>query len=150
MIHVDASQTILVVDDSDDDFDATVRALTQEDTLQNPIRRCENGQDALDYLHRRGDYAAPEAAPRPGIILLDLNMPGIDGRRVLEEISKDPELKRIPIIVLTNSSDDRDISACYAMGANTYIQKPLNWDRFFNVMARLKEYWFGIAVLPKP
>lgn len=144
-----ASQTILIVDDSDDDYDATVRALTRGKSLKNPIHRCENGRQALDYLYHQSDYAAPHEAPRPGIILLDLNMPGMDGRSVLEEIKRHEELKSIPTIIMTNSDDDRDISTCYEMGANTYIRKPLNLPSFFEAMARLKEYWFEIAVLPK-
>jgi CheY-like chemotaxis protein len=146
---VTATQTILVVDDSDDDYDATVRALTKGTCLKNPIHRCENGQESLDYLFRRGRYAEPDAAPRPGIILLDLNMPGIDGRTVLDEIKHNDSLRSIPTIVMTNSDDKRDINACYEMGANTYIRKPLDLAGFFEAMARLKEYWFEIAVLPK-
>lgn len=146
---IPASQTILVVDDSDDDYEATLRALTRGISLKNPIQRCENGQECLDYLFQQGDYALPNTAPRPGIILLDLNMPGIDGRAVLDEIKHDGALKRIPTIVMTNSNDERDITACYEMGANTYIQKPLNLLSFFEAMARLKEYWFEITLLPK-
>ena len=147
---VTAAQTILVVDDSDDDYDATVRALTKGANLKNPIHRCEDGRDALNYLRQRGRYACSGIAPRPGIILLDLNMPGIDGRSVLDEIKHDDDLKSIPTIIMTNSDDERDIDACYHMGANTYIRKPLNLSSFFEAMARLKEYWFEIAVLPKP
>ncbi|MEM7045277.1 MAG: response regulator [Pseudomonadota bacterium] len=147
---VNATQTILIVEDSDDDYDATRRALLKGTNLKNPIHRCENGQEALDYLLRRGSYAEPETSPRPGIILLDLNMPGLDGRKVLDEIKQLPELKSIPTIVMTNSDDERDIDACYAIGANTYIRKPLNWTSFFEAMTRLREYWFEIAVLPRP
>lgn len=146
---VTASQTILIVDDSEDDYDATKRALTKGTNLKNPIHRCEDGQEALDYLFQRGRYADPEAAPRPGIILLDLNMPGVDGRMVLDEIKHAPELKSIPTIVMTNSGDERDINTCYEIGANTYVKKPLNWTGFLEAMTRLKEYWFEIAVLPK-
>lgn len=149
MNYVTASQVILVIDDSDDDYDATVRALTKGKSLRNPIHRCEDGQEGLDYLFRRGRYAEPDAAPRPGIILLDLNMPGIDGRSVLDEIKHDPDLKSIPTIIMTNSDNEWDIEACYAKGANTYIRKPLDFVSFFEAMARLKEYWFEIAVLPK-
>lgn len=149
MNSVRASQTILIVDDSDDDYDATVRALTKSANLMNPIHRCEDGEETLDYLFRRGRYADPDAAPRPGIILLDLNMPGIDGRKVLKEIKGDAGLRSIPTIVMTNSEDERDINACYDMGANTYVQKPLNWPGFLEAVTRLKEYWFEIAVLPK-
>lgn len=149
MNSVTASQTILIVDDSDDDFDATVRALTKDTNLKNPIRRCEDGRESLDYLFRRGRYSGSDAAPRPGIIMLDLNMPGIDGREVLEEIKGDPQLRSIPTIVMTNSNDERDIEECYDIGANTFIRKPLDLTGFFAAMARLKEYWFEIAVLPK-
>jgi len=138
MNYVTFTQTILVIDDSDDDYDATVRALTKGASLKNPIHRCENGQDSLDYLFRRGRYAEPNAAPRPGIMLLDLNMPGVDGRAVLDEIKHDAALKSIPTIVMTNSDDERDINACYEMGANTYIRKPLDLASFFEAMARLK------------
>ena len=149
MNSVKASQTILVVDDSDDDYDATVRALTKTASLKNPIHRCEDGDETLDYLYQRGRYADAGAAPRPGIILLDLNMPGIDGRRVLQQIKSDAELRSIPTIVMTNSDDERDINACYDLGANTYVRKPLNWPSFLDAVMRLKEYWFEIAVLPK-
>ncbi|MDH3659268.1 MAG: response regulator [Alphaproteobacteria bacterium] len=146
---VTSTQTILIVDDSDDDYDATVRALTKHTNLKNPIRRCKGGRETLDYLHGRGRYSDAASAPRPGIILLDLNMPGVDGRRVLAELKKDPNLKKIPTIVMTNSDDEHDIDVCYEIGANTFVQKPLEWDSFFEAMKRLKEYWFEIAVLPK-
>lgn len=150
MNHVSVSQTILIVDDSDDDYDATVRALCKDKNLKNPLHRCEDGKQALDYLFRRGAYSDLGHADRPGIILLDLNMPGIDGRKVLTEVKNDAELKRIPVIVMTNSNDQRDIEDCYAIGANTYIRKPLDWSGFFAAMQRLKEYWFEIALLPRP
>lgn len=143
------TQTILIVDDSDDDYDATVRALQKDKNLRNPLRRCEDGQEALDYLFQQNRYAAAGTAPRPGIILLDLNMPGINGRRILAEIKKDDSLRSIPVVVMTHSEDERDIKTCYDMGANTYIKKPLNWTGFFEAMQRLKEYWFEIAVLPR-
>lgn len=149
MKSVKATQTILIVDDSDDDYDATVRALTKNSNLKNPIHRCEDGKQSLDYLFRRGRYADPTLSPRPGIILLDLNMPGIDGRRVLADIKAHDDLRSIPTIVMTNSDDERDINACYDMGANTYIRKPLSWPNFLEAIARLKEYWFEIAVLPR-
>lgn len=149
MNRMDSTQTILIIDDSDDDFDATVRALRKDKNLKNPLHRCEDGMQALDYLFQRGLYQEPGTAVRPGIILLDLNMPGIDGRHVLAEIKNADDLKSIPVIVMTNSNDQRDIEDCYDMGANTYIQKPLNWSSFFEAMQRLKEYWFEIAILPK-
>ncbi|MGI9508161.1 MAG: response regulator [Geminicoccaceae bacterium] len=146
---VESSETILIVDDSDDDYDVTVRALKKGQPLDNPLHRCESGRDALDYLYRRGNYAPPAKAPRPGIMLLDLNMPGIDGREVLSVVKSDANLRLIPVIVMTNSDDARDVTACYEIGANTYIQKPLDWPGFLEAARRLKEYWFETALLPK-
>jgi len=149
MNQIKANQTILIVEDSDDDYDATVRALTKGTNLKNPIHRCEDGPETLDYLSKRGRYAAPNDQPLPGIILLDLNLPGLDGRKVLEQIKSDAVLKSVPTIVMTNSEDERDINDCYLAGANTYVRKPLDWNSFFEAINRLKEYWFEIAVLPK-
>ncbi|QDV41842.1 Response regulator rcp1 [Stieleria neptunia] len=143
-----SNQPILIVEDSPEDFEATVRAL-RSSGLRNSLYRCSDGDEALDYLHRRGDYASVDSAPRPGIILLDLNLPGTDGREVLEEIKQDHELKRIPVVVLTTSTDERDIEACYEFGANSYIQKPVDLAGFVNAIQRLKDYWFQIVVFPK-
>ncbi|PAY18362.1 two-component system response regulator [Rhodopirellula sp. SM50] len=143
-----SNQPILIVEDSPEDFEATVRAL-KSSGLRNSLYRCSDGDEALDYLHRRGDYASPDSAPRPGIILLDLNLPGTDGREVLEEIKQDSELKKIPVVVLTTSTDERDIEACYEFGANSYIQKPVDLAGFVNAIQRLKDYWFQIVVFPK-
>ncbi len=143
------SQPILIVEDSREDYETTVRAF-QKAGVANSIYGCESGDEALDYLYGRGKYANGEHAPRPGIILLDLNLPGTDGREVLARIKTDPDLKRIPVIVLTTSSDERDIEDCYADGANSYIQKPLSLDGYLSVIRRLKEFWYEIVVLPKP
>lgn len=143
-----STQPILIVEDSPEDYEATVRALNKSG-LHNPLFHCSDGDDALDFLHRRGTYTSAEEAPRPGIILLDLNLPGTDGREVLEEIKHDPDLKKIPVVVLTTSTDERDIEACYAAGANSYVQKPVNLDGFMKAIQRLKDYWFQIVVFPK-
>jgi len=148
MSQIVESQTILIVEDSDDDYEYTEEAL-RESNLKNPLFRVENGQEALDYLYQTGEFNA-QNAPRPGIILLDLNMPGIDGREVLKRLKSDADLKEIPTVVLTTSADEKDIEACYKDGANTYIQKPVNLDGFFAAIKRLREYWFEIAILPKP
>lgn len=142
------SQTILVVEDSDDDFHATARAFKKAG-LSNPVRRCTNGDQALDYLYRRGEFAEPAEAPLPGIILLDLNLPGTDGREVLRVLKQDRELHRIPVIVLTTSNAEQDIQRCYDYGANSYVQKPVDLQGFVLAMTRLKEYWFEVAVLPR-
>ena len=142
------SQPILLVEDSPEDFEATQRAF-QRSGLKNPLLRCEDGDQALDYLYRRGQYADPASSPRPGVILLDLNLPGTDGRQVLNEIKQDERLHVIPVVVLTTSADERDISACYRAGANSYIQKPVDIDGFMKAIERLNGYWFEVVVLPK-
>lgn len=140
-------QTILVVEDSPEDYEATVRALRRAG-LANPIFRCEDGDDALDYLRRRGRHVAPARSPRPGLVLLDLNLPGTDGREVLGEIKSDPALRAIPVVVLTTSADDRDVTRCYDDGANSYIKKPVDLDGFLRAIQALKDFWCDIAIVP--
>jgi CheY-like chemotaxis protein len=142
------SKVILIVEDSDDDYLATMRAF-QKAHMANPVQRCTDGDQALDYLYRRGQFAPPAEAPNPSIILLDLNLPGTDGREVLRVIKSDPALNKIPVLVLTISSAKEDIETCYRLGANTYIQKPVDIQKFFDSIARLEEYWFEVAILPK-
>lgn len=141
-------QIILVVEDSDDDYFATARAFKKAG-LANPVRRCTNGDQALDYLLRRGDYADAQQSPRPGMVLLDLNLPGTDGREVLRVLKREPHLAAIPVIVLTTSNAPQDIERCYACGANSYMQKPVDLHGFVLAMTRLKQYWFEVAVLPR-
>lgn len=135
------SQPILIVEDSPDDFEATKRAFSKAN-LRNRIQRAESGEEALSYLRN-------DANARPGIILLDLNMPGLDGRKTLEIIKQTRALQSIPVVILTTSNDERDVEACYKLGANTYIQKPVDFDGLIAAIRRLKEYWFEIAILPK-
>lgn len=142
------NQPILLVEDSPEDFETTQRAFRRSG-LRNPIFRCSDGDEALDFLHRRGSFNDPQKAPRPGVILLDLNLPGTDGREVLAEIKADPLLKQIPVIVLTTSSDDRDVDACYRAGASSYIQKPVDLEGFMQAIERLNDYWFEVVILPR-
>ncbi len=142
-------QVILIVEDSDDDYESTVRALQRSGNLKNRILRCESGDEALDYLYGQGKFADRVEFPIPSVILLDLNMPGTDGRMVLRKIKNDDSVKDIPVVVLTTSNDAKDIDACYKDGANTYIHKPVDLDGFFKAIKQLKEYWFEIAILPK-
>lgn len=141
-------QPILLVEDSPEDFEVTRRAF-RKSGLKNPVVLCTDGDQALDFLHRRGRYADPALSPRPGIILLDLNLPGTDGRQVLEEIKRDEELKQIPVIVLTTSNDERDVAACYRAGANSYVHKPVDLEGFMSAIARLNDYWFEVVILPR-
>jgi len=142
------TKTILIAEDSDDDFLATERAF-RKSGLANPIRRCTNGDQVLDYLYRRGEFSDPAKSPRPGIVLLDLNLPGTDGREVLRVVKSDHNLHKIPVIVLTTSDAERDIERCYDAGANSYVKKPLDMQGFVLAITRLHEYWFEVAVLPK-
>lgn len=142
------SQPLLLVEDSPEDYETTLRALRRTG-LGNRIFRCGDSDDALDYLYRRGEYADPTLAPRPGLILLDLNLPGTDGREVLAEIKGDDALRSIPVIVLTTSNAESDIESCYLDGASSYIQKPVDLPGFIEAVRQLKGYWFEIVILPK-
>ncbi len=138
---------ILLVEDSPEDYEATIRAFKKA-KINNPITHCEDGDDALDYLYRRGKYSEAENAPRPTVILLDLNLPGTEGRDVLKEVKADNDLKDIPIIVLTTSADERDIQKCYQYGANSYLLKPVSFEGYIEAIQKLKDFWFEIVLLP--
>jgi CheY-like chemotaxis protein len=138
-----ALQTILIVEDSDDDFIAIARVFKKA-CLRNPVQRCSNGEQALDYLYRRREFAAPDGALRPGMILLDLNMHGTDGRDVLRAVKSDSSLQQIPVIVLTTSYARQDITRCYDYGADSYLLKPVSMDEFIKSIERLKESWQGV------
>jgi two-component system, response regulator len=139
---------ILVVDDSPEDYETTVRAFRRAG-LRNPMHHCTTGDEALDFLHQRGPFEGADHAPRPAIILLDLNLPGTDGRTVLQEIKRAQELSRIPVVVLTTSTDRRDVDACYEAGANSYVHKPVDLEAFMKAIQLLSEYWFDVVILPK-
>lgn len=148
MLPATSGQPILLVEDSPEDYEATLRALRRSG-LQNPIYHCVDGDETLDFVFQRNAYHDPALAPRPSIILLDLNLPGTDGREVLAELKHDPELKKIPVIVLTTSADERDVEECYSAGANSYMQKPVCLEGFMQAIQRLTDYWFEIVILPK-
>jgi CheY-like chemotaxis protein len=139
--------TILLADDDADDRLLTRDALA-ESRLANDLRFVEDGEQLLQYLRREGDYERPEASPRPGLILLDLNMPRKDGREALKEIKSDPTLRHIPIVVLTTSKAEEDIYRTYDLGVNSFITKPVTFDGLVNVMRGLGRYWFEIVELP--
>jgi len=138
---------ILVVEDNPEDYETTLRAFNKAGVL-NHIHHCTDGDEAVDYLFRRGKYANAKRSPRPGMILLDLNLPGTDGRQVLAQIKADEKLRNIPVIVLTTSADERDIEDCYRCGANSYMQKPVDLDRFMTAVQRLTDFWIGVVILP--
>ena len=138
---------ILMAEDDLEDRLLTKKAL-QKSRLRNALHFVGDGEELLDYLWHRGKYSGPETSPRPGIILLDLNMPKKDGRQALEELKADPELRRIPVIVLTTSSAEEDILKSYDLGANSYIQKPVTFDSLIEVMRTVTSYWLQIVQLP--
>jgi CheY-like chemotaxis protein len=139
--------TILMADDDADDRRLTQEAF-EEGRLINDVRFVENGEQLLDYLRRQGPYAPPADAPRPGLILLDLNMPRKDGRTVLKELKTDPELRQIPVVVLTTSKADEDIYKSYDLGVNSYIVKPVTFEALVDILQTLEKYWFEIVELP--
>lgn len=139
--------TILMADDDADDRRLTQEAF-EEGRLINDVRFVENGEQLLDYLRRQGAYAPPADAPRPGLILLDLNMPRKDGRTVLKELKTDPELRQIPVVVLTTSKADEDIYKSYDLGVNSYIVKPVTFEALVDILQTLEKYWFEIVELP--
>lgn len=139
--------TILMADDDADDRQLTREAL-EDARLINDIRFVENGEELLDYLRRQGKYAPPVEAPRPGLILLDLNMPRKDGRTVLKELKQDPDLRTIPVVVLTTSKSDEDIYRSYDLGVNSYIVKPVTFEALVDILQTLEKYWFEIVELP--
>jgi CheY-like chemotaxis protein len=141
------SITILMADDDEDDRLMTKEAF-EEARLANDLRFVVDGVELLDYLHQRGKFSNPKDAPRPGLILLDLNMPRKDGREALKEIKADPNLRQIPIVVLTTSKAEEDIYRSYDLGVNSYITKPVSFEGLVEVILTLTQYWFKIVQLP--
>jgi len=142
------SITILMADDDEDDRLMTKEAF-EEARLANELRFVEDGEELMDYLYRRGAYTDTAASPRPGLILLDLNMPRKDGREALREIKADPDLKQIPIVVLTTSKAEEDIYRSYDLGVNSFITKPVSFEGMVYVITALAQYWFQIVRLPE-
>ncbi len=137
---------ILMADDDEDDILLTKKAL-EKGKLLNPLHTVQDGEELLDYLLRRGPYANNKNAPRPGLILLDLNMPKKDGREALREIKSQDTLKNIPIVVFTTSKAEEDIYRSYKLGVNSFITKPVTLDSLIDVMQTLGKYWFEIVTL---
>ncbi len=138
---------ILMADDDADDRMLTHDAL-EESRVLNELRFVEDGEELMEYLTRKGKYANAEDSPRPGLILLDLNMPKKDGREALKEIKADPNLRRIPVVVMTTSKAEEDIFRSYDIGASSFITKPVTFDRLVELMRTLGEYWVEFVELP--
>lgn len=139
--------TILMADDDEDDCMLAQEALA-ESRLANDLHFVRDGEELMDYLYRRGKYIDPKSSPRPGLILLDLNMPKKDGREALQEIKANLQLRHIPIVVLTTSKAEEDIYTSYNLGANSFITKPVTFAALVEVMKTIGKYWFEIVELP--
>jgi two-component system, chemotaxis family, response regulator Rcp1 len=135
---------ILLVEDNPDDADLTVDAL-RDGRVRNHITHLEDGIEAMAFLRREGAYSD---APRPDLILLDLHMPRMNGREVLAEVKQDPELRRIPVIIMTTSDDEKDINAAYNLHVNCYVTKPVDLDQFIGVVKNIEHFWFSVVKLP--
>ena len=138
---------ILLAEDDPGDQELTRRAL-EEGAIRNELHIVTDGEAALDYLFRRGKYQNPATSPRPDLLLLDLNMPKVDGRQVLQRVRADTNLRRLAVVVLTTSQHEEDIIRTYELGANSYITKPMELRQFMQVIQALETYWFQIVVLP--
>jgi len=139
--------TIVMADDDAEDRRMTKEAL-EESRLANDLRFVENGEELLRYLRREGKYSSEADSPRPGLILLDLNMPRMDGRTALSEIKSAPELRQIPVVILTSSKEDEDVYRSYDLGVNSYIVKPVTFEALVDILQTLEKYWFEIVELP--
>ncbi len=138
---------VLLVEDDPGDQELTRRALA-DGVPDADLRVVSDGEEALDYLHQRGPYADPADAPRPDLVLLDLNMPKLDGREVLRRIAQAPSLQAIPIVMLTTSQRDLDIEESYRLGCSSFVTKPDDVDSLIRIIRRLGEYWFDLVQLP--
>lgn len=136
-----------MADDSEDDRFLAREAL-KESRVLNDLREVEDGEELMQYLHRLGSFADPESSPRPGLILLDLNMPRKNGREALQEIKADARLRRIPVVVLTTSEDEADVVQSYDLGVSSFITKPVSFEALVEVMKTIGKYWIEIVSIP--
>jgi two-component system response regulator len=139
---------ILFAEDSADDAMLTIRAL-KKSGFANKVHHVIDGAQALDFMYCKGAYSERDCTINPKLILLDLKMPKMGGMEVLEKLKSDPNLRSIPIIILTSSKEDPDIQKCYALGANSYIAKPVESENFFNVIKEIGLYWMILSQLPE-
>ena len=139
--------TVLLVEDNPADQNLTRRALARG-VIQCDLRVVSNGEEAMDYLLQREQFAGPAVGPRPDLVLLDLNMPRLDGKQVLERMKADSNLDTIPVVVLTTSRHEEDVVRSYKLGCNSFIQKPIGIQAFVAALEQLGAYWLKLVVLP--
>lgn len=147
MIAITKPHIILMAEDDSDDRLLAQDALV-ESGLATDVHFVEDGVELMDYLNRKNKFSQMATAPRPGLIILDLNMPKKDGREALREIRANPDLRKIPVVVFTTSTADTDISRVYELGANSFISKPVAFNSLVDVMKAIGQYWFSVVVLP--
>lgn len=141
------SAVVLLAEDNPAEQQLARRAL-ERGVIPIDLRVVSDGEEALDYLHQTGEYTDPQTSPRPALILLDLNMPKLDGRQVLEDIKADPQLRNIPVVVLTTSQHEQDVFRSYQLGCNSFITKPVEVHDFVEAVRELGSYWLRLVVLP--
>jgi two-component system, response regulator len=134
------ARVILLVEDNPDDEELTLRALAKSNIV-NPVIVARDGVEALDYLHGRGAYAGRDVLDQPQVVLLDLKLPRIDGLEVLRQLRADARTRRLPVVILTSSAEDQDLTAGYELGANSYVRKPVDYTTFVDAVAQLGRYW---------
>jgi len=142
------SEIVIVMADDDEDDQMLAADALRECNLPNALTPVGDGEELMDYLYHRGKYAPPVHSPRPGLVLLDLNMPRMDGAEALREMKADPTLRTIPVVVLTTSRADRDIELTYGLGANSFIVKSVTFEDLVKVMKAVMEYWLQVVELP--
>ena len=147
--HLVASNPILVVEDSEEDIGMLQCALKKL-SISLPLIHCADGDEALDYLYHRQEYARPSSSPRPCLILLDLQLLTVNGHEVLQVIKNDEQLRLIPVIIWSSSTNPEDIKISFQQGATSYILKPMNIKDLLHVVEMLNHYWFGVNLLPEP
>lgn len=148
MTKVNGNPIVILMADDDADDRMLTRDALEESRVLNELRFVEDGEELMDYLRRNGKYANAAESPRPGLILLDLNMPKKDGREALKEIKSDPNFRRIPVVIMTTSKAEEDIFRSYDFGASSFITKPVTFDRLVELMRTLGEYWVEFVELP--
>lgn len=141
------SRPILIVEDDPDDRFLIEKAFREKGIL-NPVQPLVDGEEMMDYLKHRGQFVESKVLPRPCLILLDLNMPRMDGRKALLYLKSDPDLKKIPVLVLSTSSAEEDVTRSYNLGANSFIRKPVQFDGLLGLADSIRNYWLGLVELP--
>ncbi len=140
---------VLLAEDSEHDIRAARRVWAKNE-IRNPLRVVQDGEECLDYLLRRGAYESPESSPRPGVLLLDLNLPKVDGFEVLAQVRADPKLRRLPVVVLSTSDRAADINRCYDLGANAFLSKPFGMDNLSHCLAGFNSFWEMVGLPDEP